>query len=525
MGNAEANNDKYKDNDKNFKDETKKIGMREVKVGSPKRKVASVDKGGKSDAHKTNKKLSKKNKKIKKGLSAKNDTNSKKKTKKKKKSCSESASKKTKDSYKTKTEDERSRKRFNEKQNVSIKTKQKDVKWGPKSDGRVNEKSKHSGRKDPSPTVLGNLDLNNTTRRSTCKNKISKVPEVLKKILSRKQNIKESTATVLEKSVISSTSVILTKTENNPLTTPTATNTKKIIDKVKMVKPTMTSLGIVSRKEKSLKSLSTKNVVSNVPAPKHKSDMFVVGEVSRPPKMSVKVKFKVDPSIKSDLAISSLENELLMSGMDSSVNVDENRKELSSLEHSIECSTEEETNPIFKEEFENLYDKLRNLNRAVLILKESYYNLIRSLIKMNKKDNRQSSSESIKSGTKVANMLTSVSDLKSSANISTIKSDNIHTRYLLPLKANKSDISQSEVIVEDRFATARFLDPQTRAETFQCLFNEIAKLNKDLSRLKEFFDSDGDFMIQEYDNSNYRINRTTFDTARQKVTIDFNMRK
>ena len=57
----------------------------------------------------------------------------------------------------------------------------------------------------------------------------------------------------------------------------------------------------------------------------------------------------------------------------------------------------------------------------------------------------------------------------------------------------------------------------TRDETFNELFVEVQKLNDSLSRLKNFFDSDGSFIYQEYEHSDYRISRSVFDNVSSKV--------
>lgn len=162
----------------------------------------------------------------------------------------------------------------------------------------------------------------------------------------------------------------------------------------------------------------------------------------------------------------------------------------------------------------------------MLTLKESYRDHILSLVKLSKqpKTTAVASNESVdvKTSLPTTNMLTYLSDLKMSIGNEgkerkSKKDTDINTRYRL-LEANKSDLSQDcPVIVDSRFDMAHFLDPVTRDNTFRDLFNEVATLNESLSRLKEFYESDGDFMIQEYENSDYRISRSTFDSMRQKV--------
>ena len=188
---------------------------------------------------------------------------------------------------------------------------------------------------------------------------------------------------------------------------------------------------------------------------------------------------------------------------------------------------------------------MRELNRAVQILEESYRNIIKSLINLTKQEKRTATMEtSTEKNEKITNMLTTISDLKSNmiktdqtvVNSGVIREErkqisngekkkkdtSINTQYRLPQEdTNRSYLSTDMVVVtkDSPFIMERFLNPITRDETFSQLFNEVDTLNKSLSKLKEFFDNYGDFMIQEYENSNYRISRNTFDMVQQKVSL------
>lgn len=81
-----------------------------------------------------------------------------------------------------------------------------------------------------------------------------------------------------------------------------------------------------------------------------------------------------------------------------------------------------------------------------------------------------------------------------------------------------SKSSEEVAKVESCFTLDRFLNPITRDQTFNDLFNEVQMLNDSMARLNDFYDTDGDFDFEEYQNSDYRMKRPTFESLRQKVT-------
>jgi len=120
-------------------------------------------------------------------------------------------------------------------------------------------------------------------------------------------------------------------------------------------------------------------------------------------------------------------------------------------------------------------------------------------------------------------MLTTISDLKSATAAKTKAahmSIDTNCSSQARVEANKSQVSEI-VTLDSRFVMERFLNPLTRDDAFRDLFAEVNLLNDSVASLKELFDPDGDFMIQEYLNSDFRISRSTFDNVSQKVSFAF----
>ena len=258
---------------------------------------------------------------------------------------------------------------------------------------------------------------------------------------------------------------------------------------------------------------------------------FVIAEVSRPPQPKESgVKSKAtNTTVTSCIPINDVSTGSLDSKLDIDLLIKSNgtHKSNNSKDNDDKAFVDDRLHPIFKEEFEHLYERVKTLNRAVVTLKESYQDHLRSLVKLGKPQKATNSMASVEEKSQQStNMLTNISDLKTNVaetdklqgkDRRTKKDTDINTRYRLD--THKSELSQEEVIVDSRFDMAHFLDPIMRDNTFRDLFNEVNTLNESLSKLKSFYDSDGDFLLEEYGNSDYRISRSTFDTVRQKVSL------
>lgn len=70
----------------------------------------------------------------------------------------------------------------------------------------------------------------------------------------------------------------------------------------------------------------------------------------------------------------------------------------------------------------------------------------------------------------------------------------------------------------DKYNMDLFINPVTRDETFQMLFDEVEELNKKTEKLRVFFDQRGNFCRDKYEESNYRIDRKLFNEYRAWVS-------
>lgn len=84
--------------------------------------------------------------------------------------------------------------------------------------------------------------------------------------------------------------------------------------------------------------------------------------------------------------------------------------------------------------------------------------------------------------------------------------------------ASLTSPSLEVVKIDSCFEFRRFLDPATREETFEQLFEQIDSLNRQLAKLMAFFDSNGAFRAEDYASSDYSISKREFDSCCQKVS-------
>ncbi|KAJ6216513.1 hypothetical protein RDWZM_007670 [Blomia tropicalis] len=144
-------------------------------------------------------------------------------------------------------------------------------------------------------------------------------------------------------------------------------------------------------------------------------------------------------------------------------------------------------------EFEQMYDELNELNSGMKTLKHSYGSIIKSLCAIqNRRTKKKIQREMQKREGKLSFLATlstcDVADLKS-----------------------RSCLEQSE-----KYDIERFINPMTREETFNALFDEIEEVRKCTEHLRiNFFDPRGRFLRDKYDEQEeYRLNRSKFNEIR-----------
>ncbi|KAJ6217166.1 hypothetical protein RDWZM_008323 [Blomia tropicalis] len=142
-------------------------------------------------------------------------------------------------------------------------------------------------------------------------------------------------------------------------------------------------------------------------------------------------------------------------------------------------------------EFETLNDEITELNSGVQMLKHSYGSIIKSLVAMqNRRSKKKAAREAQqKVGEEKVNFLTT---------LSTCDPAELKTKSCLEM-ADKYDIE-------------RFINPTTREETFNELFEEIEDLNKKTEKLRSnFYDARGHFQRDKYEGqSEVKLNRAEF---------------
>lgn len=162
--------------------------------------------------------------------------------------------------------------------------------------------------------------------------------------------------------------------------------------------------------------------------------------------------------------------------------------------------------------------QVKEMNQACKILKDSYRCIVASLINLSKRK----TSTTTATGKKTMNMMTTMSEMKMSHVVpdETTAAANLGTE--IKVKKTLGSLEGLPALpIDERLTNERFINPETRDEAFENLFKEVDTLNKDISKLKEFYDQDGCFLYEEYNASNYKIDRVTFDLFRQKVQCLF----
>lgn len=136
-------------------------------------------------------------------------------------------------------------------------------------------------------------------------------------------------------------------------------------------------------------------------------------------------------------------------------------------------------------EYEDFNDEIVELNSAIQTLRISYGSVIKSLITENtRRTKKKCATLNMK---KEVNFLTQMSEIDSSEKVA-----------LLTKATELENASSSE-----KFTLERFINPITRENTFQMLFEEVESLNRQTETFREqFFDSRGMFLKEQYDSQN-----------------------
>lgn len=155
-------------------------------------------------------------------------------------------------------------------------------------------------------------------------------------------------------------------------------------------------------------------------------------------------------------------------------------------------------------EFEGFNDEITELNSGVQMLKHSYGSIIKSLVAMqNRRSKKKAARETAqKAAEGKVNFLTTLS----TCNTSELK-------------------SPSCLEATDKYDMDRFLNPVTREETFNSLFEEVEYLNKHVDKLRSTcYDARGHFLRDKYEaQADLKIDRTHFNEiliwARKLMTV------
>lgn len=118
---------------------------------------------------------------------------------------------------------------------------------------------------------------------------------------------------------------------------------------------------------------------------------------------------------------------------------------------------------------ELLYDELMELLGNMSTVRNSYHDIVKSLISLQKKPRRRSRQQLLP-----------------------------ETQSQMNESIYKSDFGQPQ----DQFTIERFMDPQTRNESFQELFQKVDKLKEEMHNFQSLFNNDGNLIMEKYKNKN-----------------------
>lgn len=119
---------------------------------------------------------------------------------------------------------------------------------------------------------------------------------------------------------------------------------------------------------------------------------------------------------------------------------------------------------------ELLYDELVELLGNMNTVRNSYHDIVKSLISLQKKPRRRSRQQLLPET----------------------------QSQLLNESIYKSNFDQPQ----EQFTIERFMDPQTRNESFQELFQKVDNLKEEMQNFRSMFNIDGNLIIEKYKNRN-----------------------
>ncbi|KAI7693242.1 hypothetical protein SSS_06386 [Sarcoptes scabiei] len=187
------------------------------------------------------------------------------------------------------------------------------------------------------------------------------------------------------------------------------------------------------------------------------------------------------------------------------------------------------TETLTNDEMEDLNDALTDLNTSINTLKNSYANIIQSLVSMQnrRKDNKKINIMTAEMIEKIDdNRQQRKADVKKfstslpSSSLTSDALDDIREKILIENQRNdrKRLITIDEIVNRsktinyiEKYSMEKFLDPKYRSEIFATLFDEIDQINEAFEEFRKFFDNEGYFQPNLYNNQDrIRITRQQF---------------